>query len=993
LAKSKTYSKGKGSGSDRRLEDLEEQLAKGISEGKSAESLKKIQDAIDKINSNLKKSIANIDEFSSGVQSLGVFVGKSNKLFQAMNSLSDGMSVSMKSISDVMSGPALSGATNFKKQVVKTTDAYKGLGNAIAVNTKKLVKQQITQSQYNQAILDGYEDMEEQLDRLKGQMEGMTAAQLRSAQVVKRTLENEKERLKAFAAAAEKSKKNLEGMGFAIDTAASTGIPAMNELGGVIKAAAEGGTGLALAFAALGAALGKMAYDLGFVGDKLGTIASYDKKLAGLKGQIDAINQQVTLGIFGGRNFVKESAILDFSNTVTQMGIEFEAASKTALFGEKLGGVGYGAAQLQMAGIAAETIATAMKDASSVMGSNVSGEFGADMALLAARTGQTSEGIASISDTFMRLDGVSKETSLNMQEGLRTMAKQADVNLGALMEDVAEASKDALSYQIKSGPALAKAATFAASLGTKFTDIANAGRNMVLNYKDSIKAEMSLSAMLGRRVDLSQVRALFAAGRTEDAIKALKAQGLDPSKMNLFQQEALKNATGGLDLNSLQKIATKTGRTGGELEGEKVKVGNKQFILTKNAAESAKAIGSAVASAMIDVQKTLLESDAEKARQTAIENNTQGLKDLMTSLNRTEMMKTIVTSAGTALSMLAGGILFYKLGPKILSKAMTTALTNAGIVTTAAKVGATTAGAAGSQFAGLRLVGQNMVHNSAGKFVSRATADAYKASLGFVAAKSGVMYAPGSTQAAAIIAARQGGLAAGAPAIAPAIAGSTSPLLGATTAASTSMFAGTAGYGGRLASNVMGSLKGKGGILTALFAGYEYNQRKDAGQTTTQAAAGAGAGAISSILVGAAVGAALSGPLAPIGAFVGGMVGYFGGSSIADSLTGANEPVVETQENVELLLTDAEIAEATRAGLLLSDSMYSVKLQEEMVAELGLANTLLYEIAEYNARGLFQSVNIDGKKVLEALTSTSRKQFGISRDKGVRNVSVRPPAK
>ena len=207
MAKAKSYSKGSGSASNKRLEELEEQLAKGISEGKSAESLKKIQDAIDKINNNLKKSIANIDEFSSGVQSLGVFVGKSNKLFQAMNSLSDGMSVSMKSISDVMSGPALSGATNFKKQVVKTTDAYKGLGNAIAVNTKKLVKQQITQSQYNQAILDGYEDMEEQLDRLKGQMEGMTGAQLRSAQVVKRTLENEKERLKAFAAAAEKVKR------------------------------------------------------------------------------------------------------------------------------------------------------------------------------------------------------------------------------------------------------------------------------------------------------------------------------------------------------------------------------------------------------------------------------------------------------------------------------------------------------------------------------------------------------------------------------------------------------------------------------------------------------------------------------------------------------------------------------------------------------------------------------------------------------------------
>jgi len=776
----------------------------------------------------------------------------------------------------------------------------------------------------------------------------------------------------------------LEGMGFALDTISSTGIPAMDKLGDVITKAAEGGVGLTLAFAALGAALGKMAYDLGFFGDKLGTIASYDKKLAGLKGQIDAINQQVTLGIFGGRNFVKESAILDFSNTVAQMGIEFEAASKTALFGEKLGGVGYGAAQLQMAGIAAETIATAMKDASSAMGSNVSGEFGADIAILAARTGQTSEGIASITDTFMRLGNVSAETAINLEEGLRTMAKQANVNLGALMEDVAEASKDALSYQLKSPAALAKAATFAASLGTKFTDIANAGKSMVLNYKDSIKAEMSLSAMLGKRVDLSQVRALFAAGRTEDAIKALKAQGLDPSKMNLFQQEALKNATGGLDLNSLQKIATRTGRTGGELEGEKVKVGNGTFILSKNAAESAKAVGSAVASAMTAVQQTLLESDAEKARQTAIENNTQGLKDLMNSLNRTEMMKSIATGIPAAIAMLIGAGIMAFMGPRILGKALTTALANAGIGGAgAASAGA--AGAAGSQFAGLKMVGKHgNVHNAAGKFVSKATADAFKASQGYVASKGGVYYKPGSPQANAIMAARPGG---GLPMSTP--AGGTSALSGATAAVGTSALSGAKpAFGARVGSNLKGGVRGIGGPLTALFAAYDYKQRKDSGQTTTQAAAGAGGGAAGGLL-GAAIGAALIPPLAPLGALVGGMIGYFGGTSIADSLTGANEPAIEAQQNTELALTEGQLAQAKASGDLLSDTAYTIELQKEMVAELGLATTLLYEIADYNARGLFQSVNIDGKKVMEALASTSRKQFGVARNYVTPTVAAR----
>ena len=968
MAKTKSYSKGSGASSSaqKRINQLKEEQAL-LQQGSQAWN--KIEATIEKIEKRLTNSLSNMEDFSDSVASLGQFIGKNNKLFEAMNTLADDMSLSMDSIAQAMKHDLLVGASKFKKEVFKTADAYKNFGNTVATSTKKLSKQQITQSQYNQTVLDGYEDLEEQIDRVEASIESLTGQSKQFAKETLNQLKNAKDRTAAFAAAAEKSKKNLEGMGFAIDTAASTGIPAMNELGGVIKAAAEGGMGLALAFAALGAALGKMAYDLGFVGDKLGTIASYDKKLAGLKGQIDAINQQVTLGIFGGRNFVKESAILDFSNTVTQMGIEFEAASRTALFGDKLGGVGYGAAQLQMAGISAETIATAMKDAASAMGSNTTGKFGADVAVLASRTGQTSEGIASISDTFMRLDGVSKEVSLNMQEGLRTMAKQANVNLGSLMEDVAAASKDALSYQIKSGPALAQAATFAQSLGVKFKTIADAGKSMVLNYKDSIKAEMSLSAMLGKRVDLSQVRALFAAGRPEDALRALKAQGLNPAQMNMFQQEALKNALGGMDLNDIQKIATRTGRTGGALGSEDVGKGNKKFLETKMSAESSKAIGTAVAQAMTEVQKTLLESEAEKARQTAIENNTAGLKDLMNSLNRTEMAKSIATGIGAAIPMLIGAALLAFMGPRMLGKALTTALKNAGIAGAGA---ANAAGATGSQFAGLKLVGKHgNVHNAAGKFVSKAEANAFKASQGWVADKHGVMWAPKSPQANAIMAAKPGGLPMGTAPEGLPMGTTTSPVGGASI-----LSAAKPGVGARVGSNLKAGVRGMGGILTAVFAAMEYKDRKDAGQSTLQAGAGAAGGAAGG-LAGAAIGAAISGPLAPIGALVGGMVGYFGGSSIADSLTGANEPMVESQQNTELALTTGQVAQAKASGELLSDSAYSIELQKEMVAQLGLANTLLYQLTDAEK---WTSVSVDGKKIMEALQSTARKQFGIARN-------------
>lgn len=928
-----------------RLSGLQDQLSNATPGTKEWERINK---AIESINKNLEDSVANIDDFSDGVKSLGALVGKNNKLFETMNSLSDGMSVSMNSIAQ-MTKLLPADASKFKKQIVKTADAYKSLGTVISVNVKKLKKQQLTQSQYNQSVLDSYEDLEEQIDRLDSQMEGLSGKSLQLAKDMKTAFEGQRDTLQSFAKAAERSKNNLEGMGFALNQVSSSGIPAMTELSNVITKAAEGGAGLTLAFAALGAAIGKAAYDLGFIGDKIGTLAKYDQQIGDLTTKIDIFNDKLRLGMVGpgGKNFVAAEAINNFNNQIANMAIEFKAASKTALFGKQLGGVGYGAAQLQMAGISAETIASSMKDVASVMGSNVSAKFGADIAILAARTGQSSENIASISDTFMRLDGVSKETSINMQEGMRAMAAQANINLGALMEDVAEASKDALSYQIKSGPALAKAAAFANSIGTKFTDIANAGKSMVLNYKDSIKAEMSLSAMLGRRVDLSQVRALFAAGENEAAIRALKAQGLNPAQMNMFQQEALKNATGGLDLNSLQKIATRTGRTG-QLGKGNVGAENQVFLSAKSSAESAKAVASAVQAAMTAIQNRELENEYNRAKNQALRDNTDGIADLTNQLKRKELEKSIMSS-GTGYA-LGGAALFA-----LLSRGK-------GLGKLGSMFGKSSSTAAnGGRFAGYKMVGKSNVHNASGKFVSRAEADAFKASQGWVKAKSGVLYKPGTPQANAIMAAK-----------------GVNPMATAGTTSMASTLGNTAkiGFGSKVTTNMVSGMKGLGGVVSVLGAAYDYKTRKDAGQSTLQAASGAGSGAAGA-LAGAAIGSAV---VPVIGTIIGGAIGYWAGSSLADELTGANEPVLQVQETTQAQLSQSDIDQSVRDGQLLSDTAYTIELQKEMVAELGLATTLLYEIADYNARGLFQSVNIDGKKVMEALASTSRRQFGVARN-------------
>jgi archaellum component FlaC len=916
------------SSSTRRLEELERLRDAAKAAGQETT---RFDNAINALNERLESTIRNSGDLDDELRSLGATIGKDSKLFQAFESNADAVRQTLSSVATVYK--SIGNDSSLKKQVNNATSAYKKFNETFAESTKKLAKQQITTSQYNNSVIDAYESLEDFIDRIDKTTQ--------AGQDLAKTLTDEKNRLEALSKAAERSKSSLEGMGFVLNNLSSTGIPAMEEFGNVITKAAEGGAGLTLGMAALGFAAGKAAYDLGLVGDKLGTIAKYDGQIAMAQASVDAKMKKFDLGMGGpgmDRNFVAEEAAMNFAVSANSARLEFEAASKTAFFGKGLGGVGYGAQQLQMAGISAETIATAMKDVSSVMGSNVSGEFGADIAILAARTGQTSEGIASINDTFMRLGGVSKETAINMQEGMRAMAEQANINLGALMEDVAAASKDALSYQLKSPLALQKAATFAQSLGTKFTDIANAGRSMVLNYKDSIKAEMSLSAMLGRRVDLSQVRALFAAGETEQALAALKAQGLDPSKMNAFQQEQLKSATGGLDLDSLQKIATRTGRTG-ELGKGNVGKENEIFLNAKQSAESAKMIGQEVASAMADLAKTeKLQGQREKQKQDNILANTFDIKKDMLDVVQLNKKKEIESSGvgyGLAGAGIATALTLLLTKGKGLGKLLGKGSNIFGKTPTTAPIPPSMSGSSISS--GLKYNSSGRVINAqTGRFAPTGTANAFKSSQSLVQ-PAGTFAKPGMA----------------------------------------SSFTNTAkvGLGSKVTSNLASSVKGLGGVISVLGAAYDYKTRKDQGQSTLQAASGAGGGA-----TGALAGAALGSAIVPvIGTIIGGAIGYWAGSSLADELTGANEPQVEAQENMAgtYEMSTAQLEKEIQNGNLLNSSEYAVELQQKMLELMGLQAEFLNDIAESNRS--VTSVNLDGSKVLSLLNSRTAKNYGVTR--------------
>ena len=526
------------------------------------------------------------------------------------------------------------------KHIDNASNAYRNMNVSIVQASAKLAQGKIGQEQYNNLVQQSLASFDE--------LVGLIDTSTESGKDLVAVFQQARAELDSFEKAAQRSAAALGAMDTALDQMGSSGIPLARELGDAIGDIAKNGTLGKAALIALGAAAGKLAYDYFGAPIQAGIQATNDIK----QNQIEGAKNVAQAG--NDLAFAAKQASMDFGYQLQEMAAQFNAASKTAFFGKGLGSVGYAASKLQLAGISAESIASATIAASKA-GSG-STKLAADMAIFAERSGVSVDNVANIQQAFKLLDGVSADTALNMAEGTRAMAEQAGLNIGDVMNEVASASEMALDYQIQSGKALARQVVYAKSLGVSFSDVAKAGQSMVLNYKDSIKSEMSLSAMLGKNVNLSEVRAKFASGDTEGAMKSLQAQGLDPSKMNMFQQQALQQATGGMDLNSLKKIGTPGYQEGagkvGALEEKSAKASNDAFLTLKQSAASALN----TQQAMIAGQKAVAQAALDTMKNNAWLNSKAYL-DYKTELAQLQVEKGFTENMGGALAASAGGLI------------------------------------------------------------------------------------------------------------------------------------------------------------------------------------------------------------------------------------------------------------------------------------------------------------------------------------------------
>lgn len=188
---------------------------------------------------------------------------------------------------------------------------------------------------------------------------------------------------------------------------------------------------------------------------------------------------------------------------------------------------------------------------------NVSGQLQASTSLISVNMGISGVEAAGLIGSFARLNGNSQETALNLTKASQEFAAQNGLIPGALMADLAENTEAFALFGKDGGKNMIQAAGAAAKMGVSLKTMTGLADNL-LDFENSINAEMELGAMLGKDINLDKARALAynndIAGATQETLNQLG--GIDAfNKMDYFTKKKTAELMG-TSVEELQKMVT-----------------------------------------------------------------------------------------------------------------------------------------------------------------------------------------------------------------------------------------------------------------------------------------------------------------------------------------------------------------------------------------------------------------------------------------------------
>jgi len=318
-----------------------------------------------------------------------------------------------------------------------------------------------------------------------------------------------------------------------------------------------------------------------------------------------------------------------------------------------------------------------------------SATFSADVLATQARiaqvTGLTAEESAEIYK-FSLLTGKTQEEIYDSVGGIR----KGNLNNKKVLQEVLKTSGQ-LAAQYKNNPILlGKAVVQAQKLGLTLEQTKNISKNL-LNFEDSISAELEAELLTGQDLNLEKARYLAltgdSAGAAEELMKNLGPDGLVKfQKMNVIQQEAYARALGmGVDelADSLVKQKQLEGLDKGQAKLLKERIQKlKDAGQTEKAAELEKQVlagkNVALAEQQLDAQAKIAQATDtfKSAMQAVVAGPLGSLADkvagIMESINKSPFAKMVLGGLGAIGAVAAAATSVYLIG-----KTLVTSLTNA----------------------------------------------------------------------------------------------------------------------------------------------------------------------------------------------------------------------------------------------------------------------------------------------------------------------------
>jgi len=205
------------------------------------------------------------------------------------------------------------------------------------------------------------------------------------------------------------------------------------------------------------------------------------------------------------------------------------------------------AAEFAHIGVTAEGVLAATRALGLEFGGvrKISKDLAETASILKSQLGVSEE----ITAGFLRNISALGQSTARVQKDMAWVAKHlataAGVPLNLVMQDVAKMSDNALALVSKMPMEIVKTATAARALGTTLNKMAEAGSSL-LQFTESVQAEMEASVLIGRSVNFQLARELMYRGQIEEATEELLrlAKEVNFEGLDFFQMRAWATAAG-----------------------------------------------------------------------------------------------------------------------------------------------------------------------------------------------------------------------------------------------------------------------------------------------------------------------------------------------------------------------------------------------------------------------------------------------------------------